>query len=105
MTSDKPIQLDFVDNVKSQTMTWSTTEGITLHNIETVIPFVLTNIDLWVWLFFDTDELVKKYHQDGTEDKVKSEYLRSLKSFQYPEDYLRQVTFYIDSHENVVKNF
>lgn len=86
-------------------MTWSTTEGIRLHNIETVIPFVLTDKDLWVWLFFDTDELVKKYQQEGTEDKVRSEYLRTLKSLQYPEDYLNQVTFYIDSHENVVKNF
>ncbi|MEX0996266.1 MAG: hypothetical protein WDZ45_04395 [Flavobacteriaceae bacterium] len=61
--------------------------------------------DLDVWLFFDTDEIVMNYAINGTTEKVKKEYLRILEDLNYPSNYLDQVIFHIDSHENVVKNY
>jgi len=105
MNENRPIQLDFVDRVSDQTIEWAKKSNISLHNIETVVPFVTSDKDLDVWLFFDTDEIVKIYEKNGTTEKVKKEYLQSLEDLKYPNDYLDQVTFHLDSHENVVKNY
>lgn len=102
---ERPIQFDFVDKVKSQTMDWAKTVDIKLHQIETVIPFTTTDKSLSVWIFFETNAIIKKYKKDGTEEKVKQQYLTNLKNLSYPPDYLDQVTFVIDSHENVERNF
>jgi hypothetical protein len=105
MTTEKPIQLDFVDLAKTQTLSWAKSVNIKIHNIYTVIPFVITDKSLSVWLFFETDYLVNQYYQDGTVDKVKDHYLLSLQKMSYPFAYLQSVTFEVDSHENVEKNF
>lgn len=105
MKENRPIQLDFVDRVSDLTIEWTKKSDISLHTIETVVPFVTTDKDLDVWLFFDTNETVKTYQKNGTIEKVKEEYLRTLEGFNYPRDYLDHVTFHIDSHENVIKNY
>ena len=42
---------------------------------------------------------------DGTTEKVKSQFIKSLNDISYPPDYLAEVGFYIDSDENVKTNF
>jgi hypothetical protein len=105
MEREKPIQLDFVDNAKRLTIDWARSLNIGLHNIETVIPFILDDKELSVWLFFETVELKKKYESDTTIDKVKEKYLTILQESKYPADYLEHVSFVVDTHENVLKNF
>ncbi|HEX5171004.1 MAG TPA: hypothetical protein VFW11_17635 [Cyclobacteriaceae bacterium] len=85
---ERPIQFDFVVKAKSQITDWAKSVDIKLHNIETVVPFTMTDNSLSVWLFFDTNELMKKYKQDGTAEKVKQQYLTILKNLNYPSDYL-----------------
>lgn len=105
MNENRPIQLDFVGRVSDQAIEWAKKSNISLHNIETVVPFATSDKDLDVWLFFDTDEIVNNYEKNGTTEKVKKEFLQTLENLKYPSYYLDQVTFQIDSHENVVKNY
>ncbi len=105
MKENRPIQLDFVDRARDQTIEWAAKSNIALHKIEAVVPFVISDKDLVVWLFFATEKIVKEYEKNGTIEKVKEVYLRTLEGIKYPSDYLNLVTFYIDSHENVVKNY
>ena len=109
MTRDKvkdlPIQFDFIDKAKQSTTDWAKQNNIQLFKIEFVVPFVLTDKNLSVWLFFDTDERVKEYENNGTTDKVKTHFIQSLKDINYPTDYLNEVDFFVDSDENVKTNF
>jgi hypothetical protein len=105
MTKELPLQLSHVDKIKDLTLSWAKSADIKLHNIETVVPFVLTDKSLDVWFFFDTDQLVQTYTKNGVIDSVKQKYLDFLKTDNYPADYLAQVTFTVDSYENVLKNF
>ena len=100
-----PRQLDFIDIARKSTVDWATEANIQLFRIEFVVPLVVTDKKLEVWLFFDTDERVKKYMNDRTTEKVKSQFIKSLNDISYPPDYLAEVGFYIDSDENVKTNF
>lgn len=102
---ERPIQLNFTDDAISQTLDWAKSVNIELHTIETVVPFTTNDNSLSVWIFFDTNAAMKKYRHDGTEEKVKQQYLTILKNLGYPPDYLNQVKFIVDSHENVERNF
>lgn len=105
MKKNRPLQLEFVDRVSDQVITWAKESNISLHKIETIVPFVTSEKDLTVWLFFDTERVVKRHKKNGTVEEVKKAYLCALEDFGYPNDYLDKVSFHIDSHENVVKNF
>lgn len=100
-----PLQLDFVDRLKNLILDWAKQSEIRLHTVDCVIPFVLTDKSLSVWLFYDTDKIKDNYEANGTNDLVKNQYLRLLAELNYPTDYLSEVTFYIDSDENVKKNY
>ncbi len=106
MTNElKPLQLNFVEDAKKYILKWTAENEIHLFKIDFVIPFVLTDKTLSVWLFFDTDERVTDYAANGTSDKVKNKFLNILFEINYPSDYLKEVSFLIDSDENVQKNF
>ena len=66
---------------------------------------MLTDISLQVLLFFDTNKILSEYETDGTVQAVKQKYLDSLIQLEYPENYLSEVSFEIDTDENVQKNF
>jgi hypothetical protein len=100
-----PIQLEFIDRLKKLMLDWTKENQIKLHTIHCVVPFVLTDKSLSVWLFYNTDETKKNYESNGTNEAVKNKYLHLLTELNYPSDYLREVTFLADSDENVKNNF
>lgn len=100
-----PIQLNFVDRLKKLILDWTMQNEIRLHWVDYVVPFVLTDKSLTVWLFYDTDKTISDYEINGTNEIVKNQYLHFLTKLGYPMDYLKEVTFYIDSEENVKKNY
>ncbi len=100
-----PIQLDFVDRIKMSILDWTKQNGIKLHMVDYVVPFVFTDKSLSVWLFYDTDKTKSDYEINGTNEIVKNQYLHLLTELNYPTDYLKEVTFIIDSDENVKKNY
>lgn len=100
-----PLQLDFVDRLKKLLLDWTKQNEIRLHTVDCVVPFVLTDKGLSVWLFYDTDKIKSDYETNGTNDLVKKQCLHLLTELNYPTDYLKDVTFFIDSDENVKKNY
>ena len=100
-----PRQFDFIDKAENATTDWAKENSIQLFKVEFVVPFVLTNKSLSVWLFFDTNDRVKEYENNGTTEKVKSQFNNFLRDINYPTDYLNEVDFFVDSDENVKANF
>jgi hypothetical protein len=100
-----PRQLDFTEKVRKATTDWTKENNVQLFKIEFVIPLVLTDKSLSVWLFFDTNDRLNEYELNGTTEKVKCHFMRFLKNMNYPTDYLNEVDFFVDSDENVKANF
>jgi len=100
-----PIQLDYVDRVKKIMIDWARQNKICLKTIECVVPFVLTDKSLSVWVFYDTNQIKDEYEKNGTNEVVKNKYLNLLTELNYPKEYLTEVSFFIDSDENVKENY
>lgn len=101
----QPLQLKFLKPAKDNILAWAEEEGIKLAQVEFVVPFVLTDKSLSVWLFFDLDETLWTYSQNEVVEKVKANFFRVLDELGYPGDYAQQVSFQLDSDENVQKNY
>ncbi len=100
-----PIHFDYIEKAEQLTFEWTKANNIKLFKIEFIVPFVLTDISLQVLLFFDTDKTLSEYDADGTTQLVKEKYLDSLIQLDYPKKYLNEVSFIIDTDENVQKNY
>ena len=100
-----PIHFDYIEKAEQLTFEWTKVNNIKLFKIEFIVPFVLTDITLQVWLFFDTDKTMSEYETNGTTQLVKQKYLDSLIQLDYPKNYLSEVNFIIDTDENVQKNY
>jgi hypothetical protein len=103
--TELPIHFDYIEKAEQLTFEWTKDNNIKLFKIEFIVPFVLTDISLQVWLFFDTDKTMSEYETNGTTQLVKQKYLDCLTQLDYPENYLNEVNFTIDSDENVQKNY
>ena len=100
-----PKQFDYIEKAEKVTSEWAKENNIALFRIEFIVPFVLADKSLSVWLFFETENIIDQYAKDGTIEKTKNYYLKSLKEIHYPEAYLNQVEFIIDSNQNVQQNY
>ncbi len=105
MEKEFPLQFQFIEQAENELREWSIDQNIKIHRIEFVVPFVLTDRTLAVWIFFETDRMMEKYKCDGTTEIIQSRFFDIMKDIGYPEDYVTQIVFCIDSHENVVSNF
>ena len=105
MEKEFPLQFQFIEQAENQFREWSIGQNIKIHRIEFVVPFVLTDRTLAVWIFFETDRMMEKYKREGTIEIVESRFFDIMKDIGYPEDYVTKIVFFIDSHENVVSNF
>jgi len=102
---DLPIHFDYIEKAQQLTFHWTKNNNVKLFKIEFIVPFVLTDISLQVLLFFDTNKILGDYEADGTVELVKQKYLDSLIQLDYPKNYLNDVSFEIDTDENVQKDF
>ena len=100
-----PKQFDYVKKAEKLLMTWATANNIKLFQVEFVVPFVLTDKSVSVWLFFDTEVSLAAYGTNGVTNSVKAQYLNFLSELDYPEAYLKEVSFYVDSDEHVRKYY
>jgi hypothetical protein len=100
-----PIHFGYIEKAEQLTFEWTKLNDIKLFRIEFIVPFVLTDKSLEVYLFFDTNKNLSEYETNGTTELVKQKYLDSLIELDYPNDYLKEVSFIIDTDENVQKNF
>jgi hypothetical protein len=100
-----PYQFQFTDKAETQILQWAVENEIQLVKVEYVVPFVLEDKDLEVWLFLDTDIRFMNYKNNGTSKKIETEFLRILKSLDYESQYLDAVNFHFDTKENIDKDY
>ncbi|WP_117212179.1 hypothetical protein [Allorhizocola rhizosphaerae] len=104
MAAAREKQLSQAEAAKAQLMDWAASAGIPLVHIECLFPFAKTDFGLSVWLFLDSDASVERLQADGTIDRLRQEFLSRLSASGYPPDWLPDITFGVDSHENVVRD-
>ncbi len=105
MAAARERQLSQAEAAKAQLLEWATTAGVPLVHVEVVSPFAKTDFGLSVWLFLDSDASVARLEADGTIDRLRQEFLSRLSAAGYPPEWLPDITFGVDSHENVVRNY
>lgn len=105
MNKNRELQLRIIEKNKIKIKRWAKTNGIHLHNIETITPFIDADFELHVVLFFNTDIDLNTYNKDGTSNRLQQLYLEELTNNNYPEEWLKAVTFEFDSYENVMRKY
>ena len=103
MTRD--FQFTAIEHARQRTLAWAKTEGIPLHTIEFVVPFVEDDFSLAVWLFFDADADLTSVQRDGRYATVEEKFSEALAAEEYPSEWLAHIAYYGDSHENVERNY
>jgi hypothetical protein len=98
-------QLAHVEAARPRLLSWASARGVPLVRVEFVVPFVDGDHSLHVWLFYDTDLDVTRLADDGTTEAVQQELRSILEASGYPAEWLADVAFYVDSHENVERNY
>lgn len=98
-------QFSLIEIAEKKIFEWCRSEGIKLFKIEVIVPFVKTDLSLGVFFFYTRERLIKMYENNGTSNNVKDKFLEILSEVNYPPEYLSEVEFYFDSHENVKKNY
>ncbi len=105
MAAARERQLTQAETAKAQLLEWAESAGVPLVHIEFVFPFAKTDFGLSVWLFLDSDASVARLQADGTIERLRQEFLSRLSATDYPADWLPDIAFVVDSHENVVRNY
>ena len=100
-----PIQFNYIDKANELLLNWTKQSRIVLINIQYIVPFVLSDKSISVYFFYDKNKTMNDYQQNGTNELVKKKYLKILKILNYPSEYLNEITFEIDSDENVTENY
>ncbi len=90
---------------RARLLRWATANGVPLVRVEFVGPFVESDHSLHVWLFYDTDLNVGRLDENGTTAALRREFLSILSADGYPREWLHDVGFSVDSHENVERNY
>jgi hypothetical protein len=98
-------QFAHIEAAKAELLAWAITTGTPLANVEFVVPFVEDDFSLDVWLFYDTDLNLVRCRDDGTTIKVEQQFKSILSAAGYPAEWITGITFQIDSHENVERNY
>ena len=101
----RKVQFDAIGRARKETLRWAGAQRIPLHRIEFIVPFVDTDFSLDVWMFYDTDDNLAAVRGDGRCAAVEQAFLAALTTIGYPPDWLENVVFSSDSHENVERNF
>lgn len=83
---------------------WCVKNKIPLHGIQHVITWEKWDDGIGVYIFLNKINEVDKLKSNAI-DKIKQIYIKLLKEYNYPFDSFPNVTFEIDSDENVRKNY
>jgi hypothetical protein len=94
-----------IDEVNSSILSWAKEKGISIFRIENVATFENWDNGIGVYIFYPNDEYKEKSDSQGFNSQIEKQYLDLLKILGYPFDKFPNVTFYFDSHENVINNY
>ena len=98
-------QFTCVERARADVLRLARREGIPLHRIEFVIPFVPTDLGLGAWFFYETDDQLRRAEAAGWSAVLTAALTRALGSAGYAEEWLGEIGFTFDSHEHVVRDY
>ena len=98
-------QIGCVEAARPLILSWAEANGIPLHHVEFVIPFVQADLSLDVWFFYRTDGQSEQAESLGWPVRLESAFRDVLRSAGYAEESIPEVRFGYDSHENVERNY
>ena len=98
-------QFAYIDSAKKDLLEWAEEQGISLHRIEFVVPFVDTDFSLSAWFFFETDEQFGQSGATGWPERLSARFAEVLAALGYPAALLTKIGFVWDSHENVIRDY
>jgi hypothetical protein len=98
-------QFRHLGEARDRLLVWAGNNDVPLVRVEFVVPFVESDFDVAVWLFYDSAANVARCAASGTTDEAEHQLLSILADDGYPADWLAGTSFYVDSHENVERNF
>jgi hypothetical protein len=98
-------QFRFVETARERLISWAHAHGIPLVRVEFLVPFVADDFSLSMWLFYDTDASAVALEANGTTATLRREFLAALRALGYPERWLGEIAFDVDSHENVARSY
>ncbi len=105
MDQARRTQFAHLEDARRGLLEWASASAIPLVRVEFVVPFVATDYSTAVWLFYATDADVARSVTAGSITSVDDQFRSLLAAGNYPADWLAAVSFQVDSHENVERNF
>ncbi len=98
-------QFACIASARTSLLKWAEEQGISLHRIEFVVPFVDADFKLSAWFFFETDEQLRRSDAMGWPERLSARFTEVLSALGYPAAWLTKIGFSWDSHENVIRNY
>ena len=86
-------------------MEFANDNSIQLKHIEFVTPFVEKDNGISIWLFFENNEDIDTYKSNGTIKELMQKFSQWCECNGLPKEYVQELSFTIDSEENVMKNY
>ena len=103
MTREEQFRL--IETARERLVRWAHAGGIPLVRVEFLVPFVADDFSLSTWLFYDTDASAAAREADGTTATLRHEFVTALRALGYPDRWVGEIGFCVDSHENVVRSY
>ncbi len=94
-----------VGRAKQRLLELESDKGISIHEVDIVASFESWDDGMGVWVFFPTDEDLKRHSGDGTTEAIERDFRNLLKELKYPFRRFPRLGFVFDSDENVQKNY
>ena len=94
-----------IETARSELEGWAKKNGISIFRLEFVAVFEHWSDSHSLWVFYPTNKDLEKYTKDGTSERIKEQYQKSLESNSFPFSEFPKVGFEFDSNENVRNNF
>ncbi len=98
-------QFEYIENARHTILSWARSQQIPLHRVEYVVPFVDMDFSLSAWLFFETDDQLRQQRTIRRLATIKNTFKGILQSLGYAPEWIREIGFVFDSHENVERNY
>ena len=103
MTRDE--QFAYIEAARTSILQRARERGIPLQRMEFVVPFVDTDFGLSAWFFYETDEQLRRAGDTGWPNQLETHFTEALRVLGYAPDWLSNVEFFYDLHENVFINY
>jgi hypothetical protein len=101
---DRQRQFDRLALAEQQLFAWSAQAHFPLHQVEFIVPFVATDFHAHVLLFVATRQQVQ-VEAGSRFREAQAVFVSALRHAGYPEADLALLTFELDSHERVQREF